>query len=265
MKDIKSNESGRHLESLMKGLEVLNCIERSSGSAMTLSEIADATGLYKSRVMRVCGTLEHMGYLIHDRQNKLYRLGSRLLSLGRAYERNNPLILTIKPSLDFLNSELNVTASFYILRGMHRVCVARVGVKREWEHTTEGEERELHYGSTGKVFLAFGPQSLRESFFSQEEPYTKLTPFTLTTSRQVWDEVRAVREKGYAESFEERVMGLAGLAAPVYQVGEELAGVVSVAGNIKDFGSEKVAVYVPFLLGEAGKLSRKLGFYNGKI
>ncbi len=255
-------EASRVLETLIRGLEVLDCVESAPDSAMTLTGIAERLGLYKSRVIRICGTLESMGYLVHDR--KLYRLGPRVLSLGTAYARSNPIVLTVRPELEELYAELKITASFYILRDMRRVCVAREGPERVWQNTTEGEERELHYGSTGKVFLAFGSRELRERFFSQEEPYTKLTPYTLTAARQVWDEVEKVREKGYAESFEERVMGLAGLAAPVFRFDGDLAGALSVAGERKHFTKKTMPVQVEYLLRAADTLSRKFGFNAGK-
>ena len=253
-------EASRVLETLIRGLEVLDCVESAVDSAMTLTEIAERVGLYKSRVIRICGTLISMGYLVHDRNRKLYRLGPRVLSLGTAYARSNPIVLTVRPELETMYSDLKITASFYVLRNMRRVCVAREGPERTWQNTMEGEERELHYGSTGKIFLAFGERELRERFFSQEEPYTKLTPYTMTTARQVWDEVEKVRETGYAESFEERVIGLAGLAAPVFQFDGELVGALSVAGDRKYFTPKTIPGQVDRLLRGADNLSRKFGF-----
>ena len=260
----RSAESGRVLETLVKGLDVLNCIELGPDSAMSLTEIANRVGLYKSRVMRICGTLVHMGYLVHDRDEKLYRLGPRLLSLGKAYERSNPIVLAVRPTLEALYENLRITASFYVLREMRRVCIARRGPERTWDHTAEGEERELHYGSTGKIFLAFGSQELREKFFAQEEPYTKLTPFTLTTSRQVWEAVESTREKGYAESCEERSMGLAGFAAPVFRFDGELAGALSLAGDKKHFTETSISGQIKLLTEAADRLSRLFGFGSQK-
>lgn len=255
----QTRESSRHLESLMKGLEVIDCIEQRPNAEATLTEIAEALGLYKSRVIRLCGTLLHMGYLVHDQQEKIYRLGPRLLSLGRAYERTNPLLLAVKPTLESLHHRLGATASFYILRGLRRICAAKVSSRQGWMRTSEGQERELHYGSAGKIFLAFGPQELRETFFSGSEPYTKLTPFTPITAKKVWEEVRKVREQGYAASCEERVMGFAGLAAPVFRSDGELVGALSVAGDAKDFNASRIAEMTPVLLEEAEALSKKLG------
>ena len=257
MKAPGSKEAERHLESLIKGLEVLDCIERCPESAATLAEIAEKTGLYKSRIIRVCGTLEHMGYLIHDRREKVYRLGPRTFSLGRAYEYTNALILESKPFLETLHTQLKLTASFYILRGMKRVCISKVSTRHGWIHTMEGEERELHYGSTGRIFLAFGPEELQEKFFAQPEPYPKLTPQTPSTGRQVWEYVQETRKKGYAATFEERIMGQAGVAVPVYRAGE-LAGALSVGGDVQDFSAERIPDYLALLRQEAEKLTQKL-------
>ena len=92
----------------------------------------------------------------------------------------------------FARDEVVASMTVRFAKSIEIARIAREGPERVWQNTMEGEERELHYGSTGKVFLAFGSQKRRERFFSQEEPYTKLTPYTLTTAQQVWDEVEKV-------------------------------------------------------------------------
>lgn len=262
MESVKIHESERHLEALKKGLEVLDHIGRSPSCTATLTEIAAGLGVYKSRVIRLCGTLEFMGYLVHDRKARLYRLGPRLLSLGKAYERDNPLVTLIKPVLEYLHQHLQLTASFYILRGLKRVCIGKVTTRYGWDLTSEGQERELHYGSTGKIFLAFGPQELREEFFASPEPYTRLTPFTLTTAKEVWDEIVAVRQNGYASSREERVMGFAGLAVPVFDAEGALTGALSIAGDALNFTDERVSQWISVLLQQRDEIA--LGRANPK-
>jgi DNA-binding IclR family transcriptional regulator len=218
-------------------------------------------GIYKSRVMRLCGTLEHMGYLLRDRRSGSYRLGMRLLSLGRAYERTNPLLSTIRPVLESLYERTGQSAFFYVLDGLKRVCIARVGDPRTFRlDTQEGIVRDLHYGSTGKVLLAFGSQDLREAFFARMEEYPRLTPHTITDPKVFWDELKEVREKGYARSSEERVLGAAGMAAPVFFHSGEPAGALAVAGDASVFTEEFLTEAVPILLEGARSLSLKLGF-----
>ena len=67
MEKTKSKESERLNASLIISLRILEFLEETEQPA-SLAEIRKKLALNKSRVMRLCGTLEHMGYLKHDQE-----------------------------------------------------------------------------------------------------------------------------------------------------------------------------------------------------
>ncbi|GHV38405.1 hypothetical protein FACS1894187_17180 [Synergistales bacterium] len=105
----KPRESQKHVESLMKGLEVLDSLQ--GRPEMSLTEIADALGIYKSRAMMLCGTLEHMGYVVYDGRERVFRLGPRVPGLARVYENTNPLLALVRPALERLGGMLWINTS----------------------------------------------------------------------------------------------------------------------------------------------------------
>src|SRR5260221_6612440 len=71
------------VEAVERALAVLNAFHADK-PAMTLGEIASATGFYKSTILRLAGSLERLGYLIRD-QRGVFRLWPAALRFGLIY------------------------------------------------------------------------------------------------------------------------------------------------------------------------------------
>jgi IclR family acetate operon transcriptional repressor len=65
---------------------------------LSRKQLSERTGLYKSRILRLCGTLMAHGFLI-CMEGSNYRLGPKLMMLGKIYERSNPLVFIARPIL----------------------------------------------------------------------------------------------------------------------------------------------------------------------
>ena len=242
----------------MKGLEVLDCLQGHPG--LSITEIAGQLGLYKSRVMRICGTLEHMGYVVFDPRERVYRLGPRIPSLARSYEATNPLMGVVTPFLESIFGRLRQSVAFHRVHGDTLMCVYRLNVSSgSYDQTPTWQDRSLYCGARGRVMLAFGSEELRESFLSRDEDFPRLTPYTVTSPTELQEAVERAREQGYAISSQERVIGQLGIAAPVFQYGNHLVGVISISGRVENFDDEFVNRAVPILLEETRKLSLRLG------
>ena len=90
-------ESEKQIESVDKALSILECFSNST-SKLSLKELSEKTGLYKSRILRLCGTLMTHGFLIRS-DEAVYSLGPKLMMLGKVYERTNSLVSLARPVL----------------------------------------------------------------------------------------------------------------------------------------------------------------------
>ena len=77
-------ETERHVEVLLRATDILECFIKHD--RLQLKELSELTGLNKSRIMRICGTLTCKNYLKYDERSKTYCLGSVFLVLGKCYE-----------------------------------------------------------------------------------------------------------------------------------------------------------------------------------
>ena len=105
----------QRVEAVERALSILEAFGETRGR-LTLAQIADETGLYKSTILRLCGSLTRFGYLNRD-PDGTFRLGPSLWRLGSSYRRNFDLGEHIRPALRRLVEETGETASFFVREG----------------------------------------------------------------------------------------------------------------------------------------------------
>jgi IclR family acetate operon transcriptional repressor len=86
------------------------------------------------------------------------------------------------------------------------------------------------------------------------------TPHTITDPDRLKNELRHVRELGYAVDDEEHEEGVRCLAVPVRDASGQVVASLSVSGPVTRLNDQQVASVVPELLDCGAKLSGRLGF-----
>lgn len=195
-----SNDRAMAVERALKILEAF-----SSGAVkLSLAELSEYTGFYKSTILRLTNSLMAYLYINRDEDGFFY-LGPTLCQLGSLYQKNFDFGRIIEPSLKRLRDALNESASFYIREKNVRVCLYRISSKRTLRHEIEqGAILPLGKGASGKILL--------------------------------WDGKGIYPENdGYAISFGEREPDVAAIAVPVFDSNNTLKGALSVSGLITHF------------------------------
>ena len=238
-------EAERTNASVMYSLQALDYLE--TEGAASLNDLSAALSINKSRVLRLCGTLEQMGYLRRRAEDAKWVLGSRLLSLGKAFERQNPLLQVLRPEMLELSQQLDENVVFQVIRGERRLCLCAVNrVQRQRYFTPEGSEARLHYGAAGKVLLAWGPPELRARIYEQA-PYPRYTEHTRTTAEELMADIEKAAAEGWAASCEERTYGSAALAVPVFGAEGALLGALSIPTTAQHLTPEFMQRALPLL------------------
>ena len=238
-------EAERTNASVMYSLQALDYLE--TEGAASLNDLSAALSINKSRVLRLCGTLEQMGYLRRRAEDAKWVLGSRLLSLGKAFERQNPLLQVLRPEMLELSQQLDENVVFQVIRGERRLCLCAVNrVQRQRYFTPEGSEARLHYGAAAKVLLAWGPPELRARIYEQA-PYPRYTEHTRTTTEQLMADIEKAAAEGWAASSEERTYGSAALAVPVFGAEGALLGALSIPTTSQRLTPEFMQRALPLL------------------
>jgi DNA-binding IclR family transcriptional regulator len=120
-----------------------------------------------------------------------------------------------------------------------------------------GRRSGLHVTSTGKVFLAFLPERLRDDII--RAGLARLTPNTVTDAAVLREQLAVIRRRGWSVTEQELELGLNAVAAPIQGADGSVLATVCVSGPIFRLTSERLAD-VGALTADAGRrISRRLG------
>jgi DNA-binding IclR family transcriptional regulator len=253
-----AKEPERIIESVTKALKILDCFTATEPQ-LSLKELHEKTGLYKSGILRLCGTLVAQRYLVRMPASA-YRLGPKLLILGNVYEKSNPLIAVARPILRELSSQTGESSALYIIEGLKRLCLVEQDGSLPIRYVmTEGKTQELYAGAGGKVLLAYAPEAFRDSLLSKVT-LKKITNSTITDRQQLETEFRTVRQRGYAISLGERIPEIGAMAVPVFDSSQKVCAALSIGGLIQRFTATRRREYLKPLKASAHHLSLLLGY-----
>lgn len=203
--------SEKNVAAVARALMILDCFEGDKDT-LRLKDIAEKSGLYKSTILRLAGTLEHFGYLRHTEDGS-YMLGPTLWRLGSLYRQRFHFASHIRPVLKRLSEATTESASFYIREGDVRVCLLRQnGPQAIRHHLDEGAHLTLDAGAAGHLIRAYtdgnGPKASR------------------------------ILREGHAVSLGERDPDTASIAVPVIAANGRFAGALVVSGLRSRFNTE---------------------------
>ncbi|GGF05096.1 IclR family transcriptional regulator domain-containing protein [Mycetocola zhadangensis] len=248
--------SGQYVQSLARGLSVIRAFGHERPS-MTLSEIAEVTGLTRATARRFLLTLSELGYVRAD--GRMFALTPRVLELGFSYLSGLGLPEIITPQLESLSRQLNESASASVLDHGEIVYIARAAARRIMAVSiTVGTRFPAHATSMGRVLLAgLSPDELDDYLASIERP--ALTEKTVVDSAALRGTLDQVREQGWALVDQELEPGLRSIAAPLRGPTGAVLAAINVSTSTSTASLERISdEYRPALLRAAASISAGL-------
>ena len=197
---------------LAKGLDVIRAFTREQ-PALTLSEVATATGLPAATARRCLHTLEELGYVA--RRGRQFLLRPRVLELGAAYLQSMNIESVTRNYLEDLARETGDSAALSVLDGTEIAYVARASVRtlmRLEAHV--GSRLPAYPTSMGRVLLAGLPPDRLAEYFARAR-LEKLTEKTVTDRTRLERLLQEARRNGYAAVEDELAYGVVSVAVPV--------------------------------------------------
>ncbi|WP_219500652.1 IclR family transcriptional regulator domain-containing protein [Nonomuraea ceibae] len=219
-----------HVQSLARGLAVIRAFSAVS-PALTLSDVARATGLTRAAARRLLLTLTDLGYVRND--GRLFSLTPRVLELGYAYLSSLSLPEVAAPHLERLAADVHESASVAVLDGEDVVYVARVATARIMRVTISiGTRFPAYCTSMGRVLLAALPAAALDAYLTRAR-LRPLTARTITQPPALHAELDLVRAQGWAIVDQELEEGLRSLAVPI----RDRSGTTVAAVNVSTHAS----------------------------
>ena len=177
---------------LDKAMAVVTALE---GSACSLAELVEVTGLSRPTAHRLAVALEAHGLVRRDDDGR-FCLGLRLIGLGHEAAESVPVWAAARPALAWLHEQTGESVQLFVSDGDARVCVESIESPRELRTIVPvGARLPLAVGSAGRV---------------------------LSGARRPW-----------VASVEEREEGVASVSAPVRDAQGRVVAAVSVSGPLQ--------------------------------
>jgi IclR family pca regulon transcriptional regulator len=265
--DEPKRELGPHyLRSQARGLAVLVALGTRRGG-MTLSAVAEATGLPRATARRALITLREEGYVAcPDVEGRLFVPLPSVLELGYARLCGRRIEELVRPHLVNLSTQVHESASVAVLRGSEISYVARVATSRIMQvGITVGTRFPAYATSMGRVLLAGLSEANRDALIAATD-LKPLTRFTVTEPAALAAVLRRVAADGYALVDQELEEGLRSMAAPIHDHRGQVVAAVNVsmhAGRV-DADHARDAI-LPALVEAAARISADLAAMGDRL
>lgn len=193
--------AGRHPSGpsiLSKAFLLLECFS-AEDRVLTLTELADRSGLPKSTVHRLLDRLMSLGIIEgHDRR---YRIGMRLFAITTAMPASNLRELCLA-DLARLQAWSGGVVHLAVLRGVHVVYVERIaGPANRVPAPATGQYLPAHGSALGKALLARLTVEERDAILP--DPLPRMTPATITDRAALEHQLQEIRRSNIALSLGE--------------------------------------------------------------
>ena len=230
---------GYRVEALAKGLRILSLFDEQRPS-WRVSDLATAAGLPMPTVYRVVMTLMSEGYLDHL-PNGDYRPGVRTLTLGTAALRSLDLVGIATPKLQELGQRTGETVNLAVLSGDRVLYLVRL---RNSDLVTAniqvGSTLPAVHTSIGKLLLAHLDEAELEAAVTDASFSPNHGPNAKISLAELREELRTIRDQGWAMQDEELAYGLRSVAAPITGPDGRVVAGVNLAVQAQDWSTQRI-------------------------
>lgn len=202
---------GSGIQVISRAADVLRALH-GEPNGLSLSQLAERTGLPRSTVHRLLAALEAESFVAPSGPSGRMALGPELLRLA---DQGPPDVQArLRPTMDTLFDDLQETVDLAVLDGDHLRFVDQIPAPHRLRAVSSvGATFPLHCTANGKAVLALFDDEEVKRLLPARLP--RLTANTITSRRALLDELAAVRASGLAIDREEHTLGISAIGFAV--------------------------------------------------
>jgi IclR family pca regulon transcriptional regulator len=241
--------------SVEKAFRVLN-VFGPGRHELSLSQIAEFTGMDISGAQRFTHTLLTLGYLTKDSDTRRLSLTPKALDLASHFLGSHRLVINAMPYLMHLSKETEETVNLTLLDNTEIIFVARF-MSRHLLNTDVviGTRMPAYCTAPGIAILSRMPEDKALAIIDHSD----LIAYTEHTTRKrtaLIEKIRLATKKGYAMQFEEYFLGDASIAAAIVDANGRPHGAVNLAVSSSRYTPEELEQrFAPLVVAAAHAMS----------
>ncbi|MDA8200377.1 MAG: IclR family transcriptional regulator [Thermaerobacter sp.] len=238
-------------------LETLSACGYANGAS--LNQLAQATGLNKSTVLRLLTPLAERRIVAKDATSGTYRLGLQVVEWAEAVLDGTEIVRVGSPHLHELVEKTGETAFLVVYDDGDVVYLSKVESPNAIRMSSQiGTRTPAHTTSNGKAMLAFLPPQETERIIARGlRPFA---PNTITSPEVLRSQLADIRRRHFALDDQENVPDARCVGAAVFNRQGRVAGGISLASPAYRMELDKLVELGPLVVETADAISRELGF-----
>lgn len=243
-------------KTVLRSMDILNLFL--VHDRLTVNEMMQLSGIPKSSVHRMLGSLSDMGFLQKNEQGQ-YSLGLLFLQFGNLVAERLDIRGVALPVMQRLKEEVGEAVHLAVRDGDASMYIEKLDTDHPVRlYTKIGKRALLYAGASSRTILAHLSEQEREAYLSTVE----LIPIgrgTITDPAVLREKLAECRSTGYSFSHSELENYTAELSAPIFDhTGAMIAG-LSIAGPEERFSQERLPLLIDKTKMAARDISRRLG------
>lgn len=254
---LKAAHTVASVQSLDRALALLELIADEDG--LTLTDMAQRAGVAPSTAHRILTTLQAHNYVEHEEERGLWFIGVGAFEVGASFLRNRKLIgigrVVMRELMETYGESVNLSIedkgdivfisqieSHNAIRAFHR----------------PGSRGAMHASSAGKALLAARPNEAVRKLL-HKIGLEKFTDKTLVEPERLFEELDAIRIRGWAIDDEERTPGMRCVAAAIFNEYGEAIACLSISGPTVRMPDERLGELGPIVKRATEEITKSIG------
>lgn len=258
-----TNARRNSVQSVERAFDLVEAL--AGGDELGVTELAERTGLVPSTAHRLLATLTKRGYVSQSSSSGRYVLGYKVVELASGLEQSLARLRSLaRPQLEKIQQATGESANLTVLEGDRVVYVDQIeGTRSVRMFTTVGAAALAHTTASGKAMLAFGPPETVGGLYPEGTELERLTARTLTTVRELREDLGRIARRGYAIDNEEHEEGVSCVAVPIFDHTDHPCAALSVSAPTARIVHADTGELGNLLRGYADEVSAALGHGAG--
>lgn len=249
-----ANIPARQVKSVRTSIQLINRLQALGGA--TPAQLTEELNLSKSSVHNHLATLEMEGYVVNN--DGTYRLGLRFLTHGAAAKNMVEIKGPIGSTMETVADELS-QPTWWVTeeagRGYFINSIVPEGSNDVYGSV--GKRSYLHTHGLGKAILAMAPDEYVHQV-ADHHGLPQQTRQTTTDIETLVSELEAVRERGYAISEGEAVLGVLSVGVGFHDSGDRWHA-IGIFGHVRNFAGNRAENVGERLADAVRDIERDLG------
>ncbi len=243
---------------VVKLLDIVELLSKEN-RGFSINEISRLLNIPINTVYRICKEMEERRYLDKNADTGLYGLGTRFFHIGQAVGSRIDLRTKALPIMTKLRDDLGETVHLCILQQEWMVLLEQVETEHPIRiHVEPGSLMYPHASAFGKCLLAEDSEAF--SSYLAKDIIVSLTERTITSKEALKEELKGVKDKGWATDMEEYMEGVRCIGAPLYGRKRNCIAAMGVMGPAYRLSEDKMGHALPVVRQAVHQLSLDMGF-----